>query len=408
MNNGIVVHPTGNQNSREVVRGLVSSGFDVEFVTAISTGFLDNIELMPGKIKSEISRRSFSDLNVNVRSGAFLLEAFRLLLKNKIKISVDSVYVKTDKYCAEIIRKKSNNINFIYAYEDGALESFQEAKKHGIKCIYELPIGYWEAHRKTNKVEFETNPLWGRTWKAINDSEDKLNRKKRELLLADEIIVASSFTKKTIKESFGCFLDTKIHVIPYGFPSKNINERTEFYNQNNELKILYVGGLNQRKGISYLVEAYIELLKKNLNINLSYIGSGECIDMMKNLMPSAKYLGTMPHSQVLKEMSKHDVLIFPSLFEGFGMVLSEAMSCGMVVISTERTALPDISDENSAIIINACSSDDIFNAVDRLLKNPSLAEYYGRNAQNVARNYTWENYGKKISHVVKKSISHDL
>ena len=64
------------------------------------------------------------------------------------------------------------------------------------------------------------------------------------------------------------------------------------------------------------------------------------------------YLGPMPHDKVLQEMRKADVFIFPSLFEGFGMVITEAMSQGTPVIATDRTCAVDLikNGENGWVI----------------------------------------------------------
>ncbi|CAN8141326.1 hypothetical protein THIOSC13_540007 [uncultured Thiomicrorhabdus sp.] len=62
-----------------------------------------------------------------------------------------------------------------------------------------MPIGYWRTHRKLNEEESRLQPEWAHTWNATGDSDEKLARKDQELALADHIIVASSFTAKTLQ-----------------------------------------------------------------------------------------------------------------------------------------------------------------------------------------------------------------
>jgi len=73
----------------------------------------------------------------------------------------------------------------VYAYEDCALKSFQKAKKWGIQCIYDLPIGYWRAAHQIFEKERTMQPGWACTLAGLSDSTDKLARKDEELMLAD-------------------------------------------------------------------------------------------------------------------------------------------------------------------------------------------------------------------------------
>lgn len=120
--------------------------------------------------------------------------------------------------------------------------------------MYDLPIGYWRAMRYLLNEDREKNPEWAMTLGGFNDSEKKLQRKDKELQLADKIYVASSFTKKTLEMYPGKLAD--IEVIPYGFPPVNIDRKYDNI-RNRKIKVLYVGGLTQRKGISY----FLKLLK---------------------------------------------------------------------------------------------------------------------------------------------------
>ncbi|MDO6806259.1 glycosyltransferase family 4 protein, partial [Wenyingzhuangia sp. 1_MG-2023] len=85
-------------------------------------------------------------------------------------------------------------------------------------------------------------------------------------------------------------------------------------------------------------------------------------------------------SQVLEVMRMHDILVFPSLFEGFGMVITEAMSQGMVVIATNHTALPDTADENTGILVPIRDSSAIADVLIDLIDNPEKVKKIGQAA----------------------------
>ena len=130
---------------------------------------------------------------------------------------IDKVYKNHDKWVADnLVKAQKEGITGVYGYEDGSLATFTKAKQLGIKCYYDLPIGYWKSARLLMQKEFEINPDWSSTLSGFNDSPEKLNKKDQELALADVIFVASSFTKKTLEEYSGKL--QKIKVIHYGFP----------------------------------------------------------------------------------------------------------------------------------------------------------------------------------------------
>jgi starch synthase len=402
----LLVHPTGNQNSKAVARGLTDADSLHAFITALHLNS-DKWNWLPSKLVAEIKRRDFSEIKSPIISGAPFREALRLLA-SKLKLnsltkhemgfsSVDNVYHATDRFASKYLKKHADKISAVYCYEDGALETFKVAKQLNIKCIYELPIGYWRTHHRLNQEESALQPEWANTWSATQDSKTKLARKDEELALADHIIVASSFTQKTL-EDYPQPL-APITVVPYGCPPQNVTLDRNWFQATDKLKVLYVGGLSQRKGLSYLVEAINALANK---VEFSFVGNGAALELVQQKLPYATYLGTMPHSQVLEAMREHDVLVFPSLFEGFGMVITEAMSQGMVVIATDHTALPNIADESTGIRVPVRDAGAIEDALNDLINNPEKVEKIGKASMRLAQSYQWRDYESKIVKAVAK------
>ena len=146
----------------------------------------------------------------------------------------------------------------MYSYEDGARDTFINAKKQGLKCIYELPIGYWKSAKNIYEEEIELNPQWANTLPGLSDSDEKLRRKDDELELADSIVVASTFVKSTLMNNLKA--NTNISVIPYCCPTKSLLKKP--LNHKGPLRVLYVGSLTQRKGLSYTIDAVNALKDK--------------------------------------------------------------------------------------------------------------------------------------------------
>jgi glycosyltransferase involved in cell wall biosynthesis len=282
----------------------------------------------------------------------------------------------------------------VYAYEDGALASFTKAKQLDLKCIYDLPIGYWKSARLLMQNEFELNPDWSATLIGFNDSQAKLDKKDQELALADVIFVASSFTKKTLEDYPGILPEIK--VIPYCFPE--VKQKKEYQPlKNRKLKVLFIGGLSQRKGISYLFEAVEGLEDK---VALTVVGNkavSNC-NALNLALEQHRWIPSLSHDEVLSLMREHDVFIFPSLFEGFGLVITEAMSQGVPVITTDRTAGPDIiKDGVDGWIVATASSLAIKEVLLNILDNPELIEKVGVAAQNKAQTRPWSVYGQEMA-----------
>jgi glycosyltransferase involved in cell wall biosynthesis len=189
-------------------------------------------------------------------------------------------------------------------------------------------------------------------------------------------------------------------------------------------RFLYAGYLTKRKGIDVLLRAWGALrahfdranfeiltkgdrdqasaedlrltdfkLKTNTVAELRLVGGGE---QPHNLPPGVVCLGQTPREALLREMSEADVFVFPSLFEGFALVILEAMAAGLPVITTPNTAGPDlIEDGKEGLIVPAGDANALREAMQSLLHNPERARSMGRAAHEKAKEFTWERYGER-------------
>lgn len=410
----IISHPTGNSFVRAAASGMEKAGSLLEFHTSIASFRGDFLDQVSGfRMLSEFRRRRFDDRLKPYTKTWPMLEAIRqLALKSGMKglirhekgvCSVDAVYRFLDNKVAKRINHKLfSDADAVYAYEDGAEKTFSIARSNGIRCYYDLPIGYWRASKRMLLVESKRWPEWEGTMSGLVDSDDKLARKDRELALADRIVVASRFTAETLKEFPGHL--PPISVVPYAFPDVVPGRRYEpLYNR--PMRILFVGGLSQRKGIADLFAVADKLGKF---ISLTVVGlkpTDSCHALNKNLSRH-KWIPSLPHDEILKLMRCHDVLVFPSLFEGFGLVITEAMSQGTPVVTTERTAGPDliINDENGWII-NAGQTDDLYHALEKLLLTPGSLKTAGEAAMQTAIGRTWQTYEEELIGVISQDFT---
>ncbi|MCR4031240.1 MULTISPECIES: glycosyltransferase family 4 protein [Flavobacterium] len=399
-------HPTLNANSKALISGLLKNKTLYKLYTCIAI-FQGQLFFKLGenpKLKDLKRRRLDTNWKDFTVSKSFF--EFGRLIASKLRLDylvqhekgffcIDNVYHKQDKWVADNLAKaKKKGVFGVYAYEDGALATFSKAKKTGLYCIYDLPIGYWKSARLLMQREFEINPDWAETLTGFNDSPEKLNKKDQELALADVIFVASTFTKKTLEEYAGKLPEIK--VIPYGFP--DVKSKKEYLPLvNRKLKVLFVGGLSQRKGLSYLFEA-VEGLQDKIDLTIVGHKAVPNCKALNQALEQHNWIPSLSHDQILACMKEHDVFVFPSLFEGFGLVITEAMSQGVPVITTDRTAGPDLIDNgNDGWIVPAGSAPAIKEVLNNILEKPELLEQLGFAAQTKAQNRPWSAYGQEMA-----------
>lgn len=404
--NVIISHPTSNEFNRAAVYGLLDAGSLMEFHTSIAA-FPGTIIDYISKTKpfQQLQRRRFKpELQSFVKSSPLLESGRQMALKfglrNLIKhekgvFSLDAVYQAMDKQVASSLKHNyKRGAKGVFAYEDGALLSFKEAKRLGLSCFYDLPIGYWRAAQRIMKQEMERWPEWTETLIGLNDSEEKLARKDEELALADKIFVASRFTASTLSEHPQKL--APVEIVPYGFPDVYAERTYTSFHRGRPLKILFVGGLSQRKGIADLFKV-ADTLADRVELTVVGLKSTENCAALNNALNKYKWIPTLPHHEVLQLMRANDVLVFPSVFEGFGLVITEAMSQGTPVITTDHTAGPDIMEHNNnGWLIKAGSTDALQNAVEELLLNPDIIAQAGKNAIEKAKSRPWSVYSKEL------------
>lgn len=402
----LISHAHGNQNSRHAAIGLRKHGLLTAFFTSI-TVYEGSVLHKLSKISflSILKRRMFDSCLKNISHTYPWLEICRNV-RFLPDVSSYEVIHNLDKKVAEYISKHEKDIDAVYAYDEGAYYSFNLAKQKGIKCIFELPIIHWRTYRKLLEEEKVRNPEWFNIISVFDDPIEKLLRKDEELKMADAIFVASPFTKESIVADFPEKITAPIYVIPYGFPEVN---RTRQYisTEGRKLKFLYVGRLSQSKGLSYMFDA---IKSYQDSIELTVVGKKVGYnDQLEDHLRHCAYIPYLLHNDVLKLMGESDVLIFPSLFEGFGMVVTEAMSQGTPVIATNRTCAKDfvINGENGWLI-DAASTQAIEEAIEDVFRNRCRLEEIGRAAMNTASKRPWSKYQEELAESVNDFLNGKL
>lgn len=405
----LLSHPTGNSNVREVARALLEGELLDSFHTCIAAcggNLFDRLGALPGF--GEVRRRSChaglrSKLKLHPwREGLRLAGQHFTFLQPLVTglASIDEVYRSLDRTVADYASTHAN-LSGVYCYEDGALSSFQEAKKAGLACIYDLPIAYWRTVHRIIGEEKERLPEWACTLDGLRDQKEKLQRKDEELHLADTVVVPSNFVRDSLPQDV--LEQKRVEVVPFGSPE--VMECTRVVRGAGPLKILFAGSMTQRKGLGDLFSAMRMLDSKKIELHV--LGSPVAsMDFYRSQFSGFIHHSSRSNLEVLELMRTCDVFVLPSLVEGRALVQQEAMSCELPIIVTKNAGAEDLVEDGKAgFLVPIRSPEAIAEKLEILNRDRGLLASMGSAAKDKARQLTWATYRAKISEVVRSLIS---
>lgn len=407
----LLSHPTGNANVRAAARAFHAAGLLRELDSCLCWNPLAPLaRLLPASLAAQLARRSFPDLPLEIQHSHPWREVARLafpalpLLKahERGPLSIDAVYRSFDRHVAARLSQLAG-LQAVYAYEDGALNTFETAERLGLRRFYDLPIGYWRAARAIFEEERDLQPAWACTLTGLQDSAAKLARKDQELQLADQVIVASAYVRSTLISHQAC--SAPIAVIPYGSPPP-LAELPPL-RTSGPLRVLYVGSLGQRKGLSYALEA-VEMLESQVSLTLiGKLTTSHCSPMNAGL-ERHQWIPSLPHAQILEQMRRHDVLLFPTLFDGFGLVITEALSQGLPVIATANSGAPEcIRDGVEGFIVPIRDSQTIAQRLQQLVSNRDQLAAMRHACLRRAAQLSWTGYEQGLRLAVGQALQRE-
>ncbi|MEO0263136.1 MAG: glycosyltransferase family 4 protein [candidate division WOR-3 bacterium] len=382
----VVSHP-GRQHSHQLAYALQEGKILLKYFTGLwykPDKFPYSILKKIPQLEKEFKKRYFEKINPEyVVQNPFPEIKYRFILKDKnpwLKIGMEF-----DKWVSKKLKKLDFDI-FI-GYELSSYQSFKVCKEKNKICIYDLPIVAYNFQKEIFKK-------YGKKY-----DEREIEIKKKELSLADYIIVPSEIVKESlIKLNIP---ERKIVKIHYGVDISKFLPK-EKYDKDKILKILFVGQVTWRKGIENLMKVLKEL-KGKINFEFNIAGGAPEREILEKYKGLYNYYSFLPHEKLVELYKRNDIFVFPSLFEGFAQVVLESMACGLPVIVSNKAGSSDIvRDGIDGFII---SPDDINSLKEKILYfyyNKEEIERMGKNASEQARKYTWEKYRENILKFIKE------
>ena len=390
-------HPSGNPNSHHAALAHFEAhrleAFCVPWMPSrVTLQLLDHVApLRP--MAQRFRRRHFPAL-ANAPKIQGRLGEMRRLMKRGLGRGDEALSYEANDWLMRTMRKKCRRVRVraVHSYEDCSLWQFQEARRLGKACFYDMPIGYYPAWEHTQAELAQKFVDWLPAGGLPSSRCVRPQQKQEEMELADLVLAPSSFVADTIR----AFHPNKaLALAPYGVdlefwrPGAR-NERSEV------LRFIYAGQISLRKGIPSLLQAWEKAALRSAELQL--VGSWYLSDSKRVSLPRGVACVQACSSEALRDHYRRaDVFVFPSFFEGFGLVLLEAMACGLPAIASTATAGADVLTQSSGRVLPVGNLETLVDALRWFDQNRDRLPAMGRAARQQAELCTWERYRRAVT-----------
>lgn len=241
----------------------------------------------------------------------------------------------------------------------------------------------------------------------IYDRDNGINRVKRELISkADKIIAISENTKKDILE-FVSVDEQKIEVIYHGNTLSNDLKYSVYEKKDSIPYFLYVGGRSSYKNFEFLLKAF-SILSKKYQVNLICTGSRFSKSEMKLL--TEYNVNDLVKAYIIKNDEDMSLLyrnaislIYPSLYEGFGMPILEAFACHCPVLLSNTSCFPEIA-QDAGFYFSPYELDSLLNSMEQILLDNSLRDLLINKGRDREKEFSWNKTAKQTLEVYKSVV----
>lgn len=242
---------------------------------------------------------------------------------------------------------------------------------------------------------------------------------KQACRLNNMIATVSEFSKQDIVKKVGVPAN-RIRVIPNGLrePSKRDEGIDADLDDRFGLKdgfILSVGGIHERKNVVRLTHAFSRLVNQwrypgKLVITGSVSGAPYQTKMKKlcdaaveetGMEKRVVFAGFIPDEELDSLLRRADFLVYPSLYEGFGIPILEAMKVGTPVITSKLSAMPEVAGD-AAVLVDPYDMEEMVSEMSKLLHNNKLREQLSKKGMERASHYSWERTSEQYLELYKE------
>lgn len=285
-----------------------------------------------------------------------------------------------------------------------------------VDIVHALSLGYPIATKKPYVVTIhDLGPLTHPQY--FTDKPPWIMEKslKQAVKKADAFICVSQSTANSLEsyvlQKFNQNISNRIHVTLEGVSHSFFNKPTiidiphwKGFNPSSEPFVLAVGKISPRKNINVIIEA-IARIKNSITHSLVVVGgngweykSVKEFVKKEGLEDRVHFLGYVTDEELHFLYKQASVFVYPSLFEGFGLTILEAMASGCPVITSNISCLPEIAGD-AAQLINPNSVQEVSEAIEAICTNNHFSTDLIKKGESRARGFTWEKCAREVSKV---------
>ena len=389
-------HPGGNPNSHHAALAHFEAqrleAFCVPWMPSVTVlqflNLLGPLHPMLGRFR----RRCFPALQGAPKIQGRLGEMKRLITRG-LGQGDEALSYRANDWLMRTMRSecRRDRVRAVHSYEDCSLWQFQEAKRLGKGCIYDMPIGYYPAWEEAQAELVRRFTDWLPARGLPSSRHVRPQQKCQEMELADLVLVPSNFVATTVRSFHP---NKKIALAPYGVD-------TDFWTPGGQdhrgetIRFIYAGQISLRKGIPILLEAWEKAELQSAELQL--VGSWYLSHSKRASLPRGVTHIPAVSREVLREYYRRaNVFVFPSFFEGFGLVLLEAMACGLPAITSTATAGPDVLTETAGRVLPVGDIDSLVEVLRWFDRNRDNLPAMGREARQQAAICSWARYRQAV------------
>ena len=383
----LVCHP-GRQHSHQLAMALAEHGMLAKYVTGVPTrgdagGWLAR-RLVPGKTDSYA---------IDIDPALVRHVYFAKLVSKAAAMACPPKMTATISHRADALFDawvcrwlSSERPHVVVAYENSALHTFRRAKRLGITTVLDAASVH---HRWQDRfIEPPQSKIAHRLTNA---------RKDAEIALADHVLTVSAFARESYLDAG--VSPARVYPVPVGVDYSQFKPRSEERRVSDrpahDFRFVYVGNTGRLKGLDILSDAVRRLRHDGQECTVTMIGAGA--ETAKGLDTEIKRKGWMNHERLARELPQHDVLILPSYFDSFGMVVAEAMACGLPVIVTQNVGAKEmVTPEVNGQVVPVGDAEALASAMRWFLANRAKLPGMSQAARLAAERYDWWHYRRRV------------
>jgi glycosyltransferase involved in cell wall biosynthesis len=217
---------------------------------------------------------------------------------------------------------------------------------------------------------------------------------------ADSAIALTEDMKRVMQDIY----NRDIAVVPNGIElGVNVEKPHVRILEETYKRILFVGRLHPVKGVRYLIQAMQLIHESHPETKLILVGDGEERDYLEDLTDHlgirecVDFVGEVPHERIIDYLDHADVFVLSSLSESFGIVLLEAMACGLPIVATRVGGIPEIIEDGvNGYLVNPGDYQELSERIQLLLRDEASTAEMSKNNRQKATGYSWEQVVNKL------------